>query len=106
MCGYKYRTSDNYVSSYWERTMKTGISVSDYNEFYSNADTILAESHNIEIERVSVEEESFINSVQKYYSKINTFDTGNEKTPNSAWHDAYCLAYVKKAATKRRFKCH
>jgi len=94
--GYKYRTSDNYVSSYWERTAKTGISVADYNSFYSNVDIVLSEEHKIEIEQTTVDEEFFLKSVEDFYSKINLFDAHNEKSPNSAWHDAYCLAYVKK----------
>ena len=34
--GYKYRSSDNYVSTYWWQSETTGISVSDFIEYYQN----------------------------------------------------------------------
>lgn len=93
--GYKYRTSDNYVSTYWLCSKKTGISVSDFIEYYKNFDIIL-EAEQIEIEEVEVDEQPLIEKTKYLSGKMSLCDVGHEKNSSSLWHDAYNFAYVQK----------
>lgn len=67
--GYKYRTSDNYVSTYWLRAEKTGVSVSDFIEYYQNFD-ILLEAEQIEIEEIEVDEQPLIDKAKVFIFKL------------------------------------
>ena len=53
--GYKYRATDNYVSTYWLQAKTVKVSVNDFIEYYQNFD-ILLEAQQIEIEDVVVDE--------------------------------------------------
>lgn len=93
--GYNYRTTDNYVSSYWDQARKTNISVDDYNAYYQNFDLLLS-AEQIEVEDIEVGEEALINQARCFYEKMSLRDVDNEKSEHSLWHDAYNLAYVQK----------
>ena len=93
--GYNYRTTDNYVSTYWAQARKTGISVDDYIAYYQNFDLLLTAEH-IEVEDVEVGEEALISDAYELYEKMSLRDTNHEKSEYSLWHDAYNLAYIQK----------
>ena len=93
--GYHYRTSDNYVSTYWNQAMRTCISVDDFIEYYKNYD-ILLEAEGIEVEKVEISDDTFLESVKSVYEKISRRDTEHEKSEFGIWHDAYNFAYVRK----------
>lgn len=92
--GYKYRTADNYVSTYWKESIASGISVSEFNNKYKNYDSLLSQ-YDIEIEKNPiVSEKQFKLQAQSYYEKISVRDTMHQKTDPSMWHDAYNIAYI------------
>ena len=93
--GYDYRTSDNYVSTYWAQVQKTGISVEDYNEYYRNYDVLLS-AEGIEAETIIVDEDRLIEKAKDYYSKLSMRDRAYRKADATLWHDAYSLAYIQK----------
>lgn len=93
--GYKYRTSDNYVSTYWLKAKTTKISIDDFIEYYQNFD-ILLESEQIEIEEIEVDEEALLDRTRHLYGKMSLRDPLHEKSDASLWHDAYNFAYVQK----------
>ena len=63
--GYKYRTSDNYVSTYWAQTQSSGISVDDYIQYYKNFDLLLDEEQ-VEVEEIEVDEEVLLEKQKTY----------------------------------------
>ena len=93
--GYKYRTTDNYVSTYWAQAMKSRVSVEDFIAYYQNFDLLLAEDQ-IEIENIEVDEESLISKATSIYEKMSLADPYHEKSEFGLWHDAYNFAYVQK----------
>ena len=93
--GYKYRTSDNYVSTYWLQSETTGISVSDFIEYYQNFD-ILLEAEQIEIEEIEVDEQPLIDKARIFFEKMSLRDPNHEKSDSGLWHDAYNFAYIQK----------
>ena len=93
--GYKYRTSDNYVSTYWLQAKTTGVSVSDFIEYYQNFD-ILLETEQIEIEEIMVDEQPLIDKAKCFFEKMSLRDPDYEKSDSALWHDAYNFAYIQK----------
>lgn len=93
--GYKYRTSDNYVSTYWLQSGTTGIGVDDFIEYYRNYD-ILLEAEGIETENIEVDEQPLIDRAKSIYEKMSLRDPLHEKGDLGLWHDAYNFAYVQK----------
>lgn len=95
--GYKMRTSDNYISTYWKARMETGVSTRDFNARYSNIRAIL-KSLEIEVD------ETDYNGIQqvcedrdKLRPKVVNFDTDKEderKSYNAIEHDAFTLAII------------
>ena len=93
--GYRYRTSDNYVSTYWLKAKTSKISVEDFIEYYRNFD-ILLDAEQIEIEEVEVDEETLIERARHFFEKLSLRDPLHEKSDAVLWHDAYNFAYVQK----------
>ncbi len=93
--GYKFRSSDNYVSAFWAQNQATGISVDDYIQYYKNFDVLLSES-GIETEEIGVDEETLIDNAKRIYGKLSQRDSDYVKNSASLWHDAYSIAYVRK----------
>ena len=93
--GYKYRTSENFVSTFWEQTLKSGISAADFIQYYKNFDVLLQEE-GIEVEDIEVDEAGLIEIAKRIYGKMSQRDPNYEKNDSSLWHDAYSLAYVQK----------
>ena len=93
--GYKYRTSDNYVSTYWAQTQSSGISVEDYIQYYKNFDLLLEEEQ-VEVEEIEVDEEALLEKAQDILGKLSQRASMYDKNASSLWHDAYSLAYVQK----------
>jgi|GEM_PF-3006684 len=94
--GYKYRTEDNYVSSYWRKASVTKISVNDYNESFSNPSIILTQQYGIDVEEYPVDMHNLKALIEDFYTKIYLHSSDDdEKSDSAAWHDAYCLATVK-----------
>lgn len=93
--GYKYRTSENFVSTYWKSHMDTGISVRDYIDYYIHYEAVL-EAEGILLEKLQVEEDRLIQRAQEIFGKLSLRDPNHEKGDFSLWHDAYNMAYVQK----------
>ena len=93
--GYRYRTSDNYVSTYWARAKTSKLSIEDYIEYYRNFDVLL-EAEQIETEEIVVDEDALIENARYYFGKMSLRDPLHEKSDSSLWHDAYNFAYVQK----------
>ena len=93
--GYRYRTSDNYVSTYWLKAATTKVSVEDYISFFQNFD-ILLNDEQIEIEEIEVDEEPLIERAKYFFGKLSLRDPLHEKSDAALWHDAYNFAYVQK----------
>lgn len=93
--GYKYRTSDNYVSTFWIQSQASGISINDYIQFYNNFDILLA-AEGIEVEDNVSDEPALIEKAKTIFGKLSSRDSKHEKNTASLWHDAYNLAYVQK----------
>ena len=93
--GYKYRTSDNFVSTYWEQSRASGISVDDFIQYYKNFD-ILLEAEGVEVENIEIDEDALIEKAKEIFGKLSQRDSRYEKNDSTLWHDAYCLAYVHK----------
>lgn len=93
--GYRYRTSDNYVSTYWRQAQTTHVSVDDFIAFYQNYDVLL-EAEQIILEKIEVDEEALIENALCLYEKMSLRDPYHEKSDSGLWHDAYNLAYVQK----------
>lgn len=94
-CGYHYRSSDNFVSTYWNQALSTRVSVADYISYYKSFDILLDAEH-IEIEEIKVDEQALIDRAKGIYEKMSLRDRYHEKTDKSLWHDAYNYAYVQK----------
>lgn len=94
-CGYKYRTSDNYVSTYWKQSTATGISVNDFISYYQNFDLLLR-AKQIEVEDTEIGEEAFLERTSEYFEKMSLRDLDHEKGDFGLWHDAYNIAYVQR----------
>lgn len=93
--GYKYRTTDNYVSTYWGQAQATKVSALDFIEYYKNFD-ILLEAEQVEIESIEVDETSLIEHTKDLFGKMSLRDPSYEKSDYGLWHDAYNFAYVQK----------
>ena len=93
--GYKYRTSDNYVSTYWAQAQSSGISVDDYIQYYKNFDLLL-DGEQVEVEEIEVDEETLLEKAKNILGKLSQRDSKYKKNASSLWHDAYSLAYVQK----------
>ena len=89
---YKYRTRDNYVSTFWKQHYETGISAEDFNAYYQSS-KIVIESLGIEIEEAAEQELEQYDEVGKIFlDKIFAHD--KDKLYGSAWSDARVIAYV------------
>ncbi len=93
--GYKYRTTDNYVSTYWLKAKTSKISVEDFIAYYQNFD-ILLEAEDIIIEDIEVNEEALISRAKDVFGKMSLRDPLHEKSDFGLWHDAYNYSYVQK----------
>ena len=93
--GYRYRTSDNYVSTYWARAKNSKLSVEDYIEYYKNFDVLL-EAEQVETEEFEIDEEALIEKAKYYFGKMSLRDPLHDKSDYGLWHDAYNFAYIQK----------
>lgn len=93
--GYKYRTSENFVSTYWKTHMDTGMSVQDYINYYTNYDVLL-EEEGILLEEHQVDDEQLLLRAKEIFSKLSLRDPEYKKGDYGLWHDAYNMAYVQK----------
>lgn len=76
--GYKYRTSENFVSTYWKTHVDTGVSVQDYIDYYTNYDVLL-KSENILLEEHQIEEEQLLLRAKEIFSKLSLRDPEYKK---------------------------
>jgi len=95
--GYKCRTSENYISTFWNEQRRTGISAVDFNFRYSDIKLIL---DNLEI---AIDDKDYISNSSLFQinsdlcSKVSQFgnlDPDYQKSPNAIDHDAECIASV------------
>ena len=93
--GYKYRTAENYVSTFWTQTQRSGVSVDDFIQYFKNFDVLL-EEEGIEVEEIEVDEEALLVNAKAIYEKLSLRDAHYGKNDTTLWHDAYSMAYVRK----------
>jgi len=90
---YRFRTAENYVSTFWKKHWETGISAEDFNACYQSSKAII-EGLGIEIEEASEQELEQYGDVGKIIlEKIFSHDE-RDKPYNAAWNDARVIAYV------------
>ncbi len=103
--GYNYLTEENFISSYWEASKETGISIEDFIAKYFYIDKLI-EAEDIIIEPQTSEIKKILESrVTDILSKINLRED-HEKSLSAAEHDAYMIAlleYQRKGLTLDRF---
>lgn len=95
--GYKCRTSENYISTFWNEQRKSGISATDFNFRYSDIKLLLDELE------IVIDETNYIldydlsqtkNDLCGKVSKFGNSDPDYQKSPNAIEHDAECIASV------------
>lgn len=95
--GYKCRTSENYLSTFWKARKDTGISAKDFNYRYKDIANIIID-HNIIIDYENyAEKNNLTQHIDDLYCKVSAFsakDPEYPKSSNSIEHDAVCLAYI------------
>ncbi|MDR2589695.1 MAG: hypothetical protein LBC71_01720 [Oscillospiraceae bacterium] len=94
--GYNFRSDDNYISTFWRKAESSNITTKIFNETYANPSIILNQQYGINIEENIEESKAFIYIAGEFYSKINSQRGRYDKTDLAAWHDAYCLATVRR----------
>lgn len=100
--GYKCRSEENYISTFWREQSKTGISVQDFNFRYFNILPHLDEFG------ISVDERDYINelNLQTKYTdmraKVREYGIfyDGKKSENAIDHDAECLTIVEQLQRK------
>ena len=92
--GYRLRSTDNYVSTFWAENAKTGVSAHDFNQKYKNIELLLR-ARGIEVEPVVVNADPVINSANELYEKLTHIRAKSDSTADVIWHDAYNMAYIK-----------
>jgi hypothetical protein len=97
--GYKCRTSENYISTFWKASAQTGIKAKDFNFLYKDLKLIITSNDN----EIEIDSKNYIDnfhleeSVKKFCQKVSVFSSSDEeyrKTPNSIEHDAICLTNI------------
>lgn len=95
--GYKCRTEENYISTFWKERAKTGVSAQDFNFRYKNVKTLL-EEYGVEIDETDYITENNLNeNVQILESKVSSFCGATpefSKSDSAVTHDAQCLSMV------------
>ncbi|GAB6109832.1 hypothetical protein [Fusibacter bizertensis] len=95
--GYKYSTTENFITTYWYEGSKNGISVDDFINHYKNIDIIL-ETEGIVVEKeFPVNHEAILSEANKNSSKMRQIIERNyrDKSDNAITHDCYMLEMVK-----------
>ena len=95
--GYNCRTSENYISTFWNAQRKTGVSAADFNFLYSDIKLILEELEITIDESDYITEFDLINIKSDLCNKVSQY--GNtasdfQKSPNAIEHDAECIASI------------
>ena len=94
--GYNARTTDNYISTFWNERKTTGISAEDFNFRYSDVIALLGQ-YSITIDSENyVEEKNLHEQVEHLRKKVTEYGTfkDDQKSENAIEHDAKCLATV------------
>lgn len=94
--GYNARTTDNYISTFWNERKTTGISAEDFNFRYSDVIALLGQ-YKITIDSENyVEEKNLHEQVEHLRNKVTEYGTfkDDQKSENAIEHDAKCLATV------------
>ena len=94
--GYKARTTDNYISTFWNERKTTGITAEDFNFRYSDVISLLGQ-YSITIDSENyVEEKKLDEQVELLRNKVAEYGTfrDDQKSENAIDHDAICLATV------------
>ena len=94
--GYNARTTDNYISTYWNERKTTGISAEDFNFRYSDVIALLGQ-YRITIDSENyVEEKNLGEKIEHLRNKVSEYGTfkDDQKSENAIDHDAICLATV------------
>ena len=94
--GYNARTTDNYISTFWNERKTTGISAEDFNFRYSDVIALLG-LYSITIDSENyVEEKNLHEQIEHLRKKVTEYGTfkDDQKSENAIEHDAKCLATV------------
>lgn len=94
--GYNARTSDNYISTFWNERQKTGISAEDFNFRYSDVIALLGQ-YNIQIDETDYILNKGLNQEVDHLRNIvadyGTF-RDDQKSEKAVDHDAVCIATI------------
>jgi hypothetical protein len=93
--GYNYITEENFISSYWEQSKVTGISINDFIAIYIHIDKLLI-NEGIKVETEINIDDKLEQRIKEIISKIS-MRTDQEKSYNATDHDAYMIATVEKS---------
>lgn len=91
--GYKCRTDENYISTFWKERAKTGITAEDFNFQYSDILALL-DHLNIEVETETQMDNECVEQLRTKVRSYGTFSNDDEKSYNAVEHDAECLAQI------------
>lgn len=95
--GYKCRSSENYISTFWKEQSQNGVSARDFNFRYSNVFEII---NDFEIDVDNTDYVTDYNLQEKknaFQNKVIQFDSHDpeyQKSPNAINHDAECLSII------------
>ena len=95
--GYSCRTSENYISTFWNEQRKTGVSATDFNFRYSDIKLSLEELE-IDIDETDYISDYDLSQMKDHlYEKVSQYgnsDPDYQKNINAIDHDAGCITSV------------
>lgn len=91
--GYKSRTDENYISTYWKARAQTGISAEDFNFQYADILATL-DYFGIEVDDRQLDDLEDLPVLRAKVRSFGQFADGDEKTENAVDHDAECLSRI------------
>lgn len=95
--GYKCRTSENYISTFWDEQRKTGVSATDFNFRYSDVRLLLDELEIVIDDTNYISDNDLSQTKNDLFEKVSRFgnsDPDYQKSLNAIEHDAECIASV------------
>lgn len=97
--GYKWRISENYISTYWKAASETGITPRDFNAKFDDIVGLLADL-GVETDATDYISvfglEEIVSDLEAKIARYENPDPEYKKTPKALKHDAQCLAIIEK----------
>ena len=101
--GYKCRSSENYISTFWKEQSENGVSAKDFNFRHSNILTLLQEQNIVVDDFDYISEFNLKQKMIDFRGKIVNYDNTDpeyQKSSNAIDHDAECLTNVEQLQIK------